>query len=199
MTKRFQKQITTLLNECEYDRVLDLCSALSDADMYYFSALALDQKAAFQKYHKKSYKRLLKKSYFLIQKGRVLFPLDLRFIYLLGIHYLHSQQFENAKKIFSYLFIKTKDPKYLISIANVQKATGHFEAALLNYRKAGKHGFSKLLLSHNIAKVYELMGKEKQAMKHISEGLKHRPKNEFEKLIKKELGLSFNHLSQKRK
>ena len=187
MDKQNKNTIISLLNSCEYKTVLSRCGSLHDADEVYFYALTLDQMASVNKMEKENFLHLLEKSLHIIQIGETRYPNDYRFKFLLGLNHLHAQRGERALQFFETLYKETKDLKYLLSVANAQKAIGLYEDALYNYQKIVDLGTSTLLTSHNIANTYSLMGDIEQAKTIAKQGLKIEPKNAFESQIIQDL------------
>ncbi len=188
MTPTKKDTIQKLLLQCKYLAVIALCEERRDADEWYFLALAYDQHGAIRKGNGQTFKIFLKKARREILIGREHYPQDLRFLFLLGLINLHTQNPKEALRCFEEHYKISRDPKMLISIANAQKADGDFLKAIRTYRRAQRFNISSpLLMYHNIAAAYLLMGNKKKALSLAKKGLLEPVTNPFEEQIHREL------------
>lgn len=188
MTPTKKDSIQKLLLQCRYLEVVAKCREKRDADECYFLALAYDQHGAMRKGNNQSFKAFLNKAKREILFGREQYPQDVRFLFLLGLINLHTQHPKEALRCFEQHYKISHDPKMLISIANAQKAGGDFLKAIRTYRRAKAFNVSSpLLMYHNIAATYSLMGNTKKALSLAKKGLQEPVTNPFEEQIHQEL------------
>ena len=176
------EQLTILLNAGEYSKILTFCNGRRNADETYFYGLALDQIAAVKKNAGEQHQGQLEQALRIAETGVARFENDFRFLFLKALVLLHSDKSSEALKLFTLLYRKTRDKKYLTSIANAQRAMGKYRIAIHNYKKVYKDG-SPFVTLHNIASMYVLMGKMSKARKIAKKGLTLKASNVFEKTV----------------
>lgn len=162
-----------------------------DLDVYYYLALCYDQAHVLKVYNSSGIRLYRSKALGILRAGFQLSPREPRLLHTRGLVFLHAGQPRKALHDFRRAYQYTKNPKYLLSIANALRRLDRPHLAISYYRRAQRYkNVSKVLIYHNLAATFQSIREITRARGEAHKGLallQGRPLTPFDRIVQKEL------------